>query len=376
MADYYGTLGVDRNASADEIKKAYRKLARKLHPDVAGPDGAEEFKKVTEAYEVLSNNEKRRMYDMGGEEALKGGFAGAGGFGGAGFGGFQDIFSTFFGGAHAQRGPASRVRRGGDSLVELELSLQEVVFGVEKQISVDSLVECSTCEGNMTTPGTHPIPCTNCDGTGSVQRMTNSILGQVMSVTACGACQGYGTVIASPCGDCSGEGRVRAHRTVTVSVPGGVEEGMRIRLQGKGDAGIAGGPSGDLFLEVRIAPDPVFSRQGDNLMCALEVPMTSAALGTTIDINTYDGQKTLKIEPGTQSGSVVRLDGLGVTRLHRHQRGDLHVYINVQTPTKLDDEQRQLLEQLANLRGEKRESKVVYNTGSVFSKIRDKFAGR
>lgn len=376
MADYYGTLGVNRQATPEEIKKAYRKLARKLHPDVAGPDGAEEFKRVTEAYEVLSNAEKRKLYDVGGEEAVRSG----GGFGGAGFGGefggFGDIFSSFFGGGQAQRGPASRVRQGGDALVALELSLKEVVFGVEKQISVDSMVECSTCEGNMTSPGTEPIPCTGCDGSGSVQRMTNSILGQVMSVTACGMCHGYGTIIASPCGECSGEGRVRASRNITVNVPAGVEDGMRIRMQGKGDAGQAGGPAGDLYLEVRIEPHPAFGRSGDNLVCELEVPMTSAALGTSVDIDTFDGPQTVNVEAGTQSGSVITLGGLGVTRLHRKQRGDLKISIRVATPNKLDDRQRELLEELAQIRGEERESTLVTASNSMFSKLRGRFSGR
>lgn len=370
MADYYGTLGVERSATPDEIKKAYRKLARKLHPDVAGPDGADEFKRVTEAYEVLSNTDKRRLYDMGGEEAVRGG---GGGFSGADFGGFGDIFSSFFGGGAAQRGPASRVRQGGDALVALELTLDEVVFGTTKEITVESLVECSTCEGQMTTPGTEPIPCTNCNGTGSVQRMTNSILGQVMSVSACGMCQGYGTIIASPCGECSGEGRVRGSRQISVNVPAGVEDGMRIRMQGKADAGQAGGPAGDLYLEVRLVPHPAFGRSGDDLVCELEIPMTSAALGTTTQIETFDGPRDVTITAGTQSGHVITLSGLGVTRLHRKQRGDLKVTVRVATPSKLDDRQRELLEELAALRGEERQAQLVTDSGSVFSKLRGRF---
>lgn len=372
MADYYKTLGVARDASPEEIKKAYRKLARKLHPDVAGPDGAEEFKTVTEAYEVLSNAEKRQMYDLGGEDALNGGgFSGfGGGFGG---GGFEDIFSTFFGGASAQgRGPASRTRRGGDAVTPLRLTLRDVVFGVEKSLSIQSMIECPTCEGRMTAPGTEPVVCSNCQGSGSVQRVTNSILGRVMSTMACGVCQGYGTTIVTPCGECAGEGRIRGNRTVTVNVPAGVEDGMRIRMPGNGDAGVAGGAYGDLFLEVTVEQNPSFARQGDDLFCVIEVPMTSAALGTTVDIDTFDGQKTIKIDDGTQSGSIITLDGLGVTKLHRSTRGDLKIQVQVTTPSKLDDKQRKLLEELAKLRDEEREHKVVTAGGSFFDRLRDK----
>lgn len=370
MADYYTTLGVSRDASQDEIKKAYRKLARKLHPDVAGPEGADEFKDVTTAYQVLSNEEKRRMYDMGGEDALRGG-----GFNGAqGFGGFQDIFETFFGGGGASRGPASRVRRGQDSLVELELELEDIIFGAQKKLSVELAIECTTCHGEMAAPGTEPVPCTSCGGSGSVQRMTNSILGQMISTTTCGACQGYGSVIVTPCPECSGEGRIHAHRSVNVNVPAGVEDGMRIRLQGQGDAGLAGGPAGDLFAEVRVQTDPVFTRHGDDLHCTLEVPMTSAALGTEIEIDTFDGERTVTVEPGTQAGSVLTLNDLGVGKLHRKQRGDLKINIQVATPTKLDDEQRELLTQLADLRGEK-QGKLVSGGASVFSRLRERFRG-
>lgn len=372
MADYYSTLGVSRDASQDDIKKAYRKLARKLHPDVAGPEGAEQFKEVTTAYQVLSSEEKRRMYDMGGEDALRGGGGFGGGFGGgAGFG-FEDIFSTFFGGGATSRGPASRARRGGDSLVSVDLTLEDVIFGGPKKITVDLAVSCDNCHGNMTEPGTDPVPCTTCEGTGSVQRMTNSLLGRVVSTTTCGACQGYGSVIVTPCSQCSGEGRIRAQRSVTVDIPAGVDEGMRIRLQGQGDAGIAGGPAGDLFAEVHLQRDPVYTRHGDDLHCVLEIPMTAAALGTEVEISTFDGAEKIKVEPGTQSGTTISLIGLGVTKLHRRQRGDIKVNVHVITPTKIDDEQRELLTQLAHIRGE---SANIVSGSSVFSRLRDRFLG-
>ncbi|WP_124053774.1 molecular chaperone DnaJ [Arcanobacterium ihumii] len=370
MADYYETLGVSRNASQDEIKKAYRKLARKLHPDVAGPDGAEQFKEVTNAYDVLSNEEKRRMYDIGGEDALRGGGAPTGGFG------FEDIFSSFFGGGSAQRGPVSRAQRGGDSLVHLELSLQDVVFGVDKPITIDIAAECPECNGMMTAPGTEPVTCVQCGGSGTVQRVTNSLFGQMMTTTTCGACQGYGTQIVTPCGECSGEGRVRSKKSVTVKVPAGVEEGMRIRLAGQGDAGIFGGMPGDLFAEVYVEKDPVFSRHGDNLEAMLEVPMTAAILGADVNIDTFDGAQSIHVGPGTQSGTVVNLEGMGVGRLHRRGRGDLHVTVQVKTPTKLDDAQRTLVEELAKLRNEETPSaKMVAESGSVFSRLKDKIKG-
>ncbi|QOR46813.1 molecular chaperone DnaJ [Trueperella pecoris] len=372
MADYYDILGVSRNATQAEIKKAYRKKSRELHPDNPNGGSTEKYQEVNTAYEVLSNAEKRQMYDMGGEDALRGGAGG--GFGGD-FGGFQDIFDSFFGGGNTRRGPASRTRRGQDALVGMSLTLEDVVFGTDKTISHEAIIECPHCLGQMTEPGTEPVTCTNCDGTGTTQRVTQSLFGPVMSQTTCGRCQGYGTIIVTPCGECSGEGRIRANQTVTVKVPAGVEEGMRIRLQGKGDAGLAGGPAGDLFAQVHIEADPVFTRSGDDLLCTLEVPMTSAALGTEISINTFDGERSLTLEPGTQAGHVEVLDGLGVGRLHRRGRGDLKIQVQVATPTKLDARQRELLEEFAAQRGEDTGS-LVHASSSIFDRIWERLSGR
>ena len=371
MADYYSTLGVSRNASADEIKKAYRKLARKLHPDVAGPDGAEEFKAVNEAYDVLSNDEQRRLYDMGGAEALRGGGPGAG------FGGFQDIVETFFGGMGGQRGPVPRGRRGQDALVSLGLELEDVVFGAEKSFTHTLAAQCPVCHGTCAAPGTEPITCNDCGGTGSVQRVTNSLFGQMVSQSPCPTCHGHGTIIVTPCQECAGEGRVRATKSINVKIPQGVEEGMRIRLAGQGDAGVEGGPAGDLFVEVQVNQNSIFQRSGDDLQCELQIPMTNAALGTTFTIDTFDGPREIVIPAGTPAGHVIVLQGLGVGRLRRPGRGDLKVAIDVRTPSRLDDAQRRLLEELARMRGEEQPvGRLVQTNGSLFTKLRDKFAGR
>lgn len=375
MSDYYETLGVARQATQDEIKKAYRRLARKLHPDVAGADAADQFKEVSRAYEVLSNPEKRRMYDMGGESALHGA---GGGPAGGGFG-FSDIFETFFGAAAggASRGPASRARRGQDALVQLEIDLAETVFGGERELTVDTAVLCGTCSGSGCRPGTSPQTCAVCGGRGSVQRMARSFLGQVMTTAPCTACGGYGTTIPDPCPECTGEGRVRTRRTITIDIPAGVDTGTRIRLPGEGEVGPGGGAPGDLYVEIVERPHPVFVRRGDELHCTVEVPMTAAALGTVLTLETLDGPREVDIAPGTQPGHDIRLDGLGVGHLQRPGRGDLHVHVDVTVPNRLDDRQRELLAELAALRGEERvEARLAAQSAGVFSKLRDRFGGR
>ncbi len=373
MADYYEVLGVSRNATEDEIKKAYRKLARKLHPDVAGPDGEEQFKEVSAAYDVLSNKEKRRMYDLGGADALRGGYSGGMGADfSAGFG-FADMFSSFFGTSTGAQ-PQSRTKRGADALMRLRLELRDAVFGVEREIQVNSSVPCHVCHGNLTAPGTAPVTCTDCGGAGYVQRATNSIFGQMVTTAPCGACQGYGTVIVTPCSECAGEGRVRASRTVPVKIPGGIENGMRVRMSGYGEAGVAGGSAGDLFLEVSIAEDKVFTRQGNDLVASLQIPMTAAALGTRLNIDTFDGMQEVKIPAGTQSGTVLQLPDLGVKLLNRDTRGKLLLQIQVATPTDIDERQRELLQELAVLRAEETvDIGLTEDNSSVFSWIKDKF---
>lgn len=363
MNDYYATLGVDRNASADDIKKAYRKLARKLHPDVAGPGAEDEFKGVQRAYDVLSNPDKRQQYDMGVDPTAPGG----GGGQGAGFG-FQDIFDTFFGGGSAQRGPTPRTRRGQDSLLRLDIDLNDAAFGTTREIEVDTAVVCGTCQGTCCAPGTSPTTCSVCQGTGSVQRVARSFLGQVMTTSPCAACQGFGTTIATPCSECSGEGRVRSRRTISVDIPAGVESGVRIKLSGQGEVGPGGGPAGDLYFEIRERRHPVFTRRGDDIHCTVEIPMTAAALGTVLTLDTLDGEQEVDLEPGTQPGHVLTVRGLGVGHLHGSGRGDLNIHIDVVVPSSLDEDQAELLRQFAQSRGEERPAGRVASSGSgVFS---------
>ena len=371
VSDYYDILGVPRDASIEDIKKAYRKLARQLHPDVNSGAGSEErFKEVGRAYEVLSNPERRQLYDMGGDPSQSGG-----GFG-AGFG-FSDIFETFFGGAAGTRGPASRQRRGQDALIRVEVDLAEAAFGGKRELQLDTAVVCPTCEGSCCRPGTQPRVCEGCKGRGQTQRVARSFLGQVMTTAPCAICHGFGTVIPDPCLECSGEGRVRTRRTLTVKIPAGVDTGTRIQHPGQGEVGPAGGPAGDLYVEVVERPHAVFTRRGDDIHCTLEVPMTAAALGTTIELATLDGGEPVDVHPGTQSGEVTTLRGFGVTHLRGAGRGDLVVHMAVQTPTKLDDEQERLLRDLARLRGEERPAgRMTPAHNSVFSKLRDRFSGR
>ena len=373
--DYYELLGVSRDATPEEIKRAYRRLARQLHPDVAtGEDAEERFKEVSRAYEVLSNPDKRQMYDAGVDPAAPGG--GAAGFG-AGFG-FQDIFETFFGGAPtARRGPVPRARRGQDALVRLDVDLAEAAFGAHREVQVDTAVVCPTCQGTCCRPGTAPRTCEVCGGQGSVQRVARSFLGQVMTSSPCAACHGFGTVIPDPCPECSGEGRVRARRTIGVDVPAGVETGTRIKLPGQGEVGPAGGPPGDVYLEVRERPHPTLLRQGDDLHCSLEVPMTAAALGTVLQLETLDGPRDIDVRPGTQPGEVVTMRGLGVGHLRGAGRGDLHVHVDVQVPSGLDETQERLLRDLAALRGEERpEPRLAPAQPGMFAKLRDYLSGR
>jgi molecular chaperone DnaJ len=378
VRDYYAILGVPRDASADQIKKAYRRLARELHPDLnPSPEAQERFKEVTAAYEVLSDPQKREIVDLGGDPLAPGGGAGAGGAGP--FAGFADIMDAFFGGATGMggRGPRSRIRPGADALVRVDLDLAETAFGTTRELNLDTAVLCTTCNGAGTAAGTHPETCQTCGGRGEVQSVQRSFLGQLVTSRTCPECHGVGTRIRHPCPDCAGEGRVRARRTLTVKVPAGVEDGMRLRLSGEGEIGPGGGPPGDLYVEIREREHPIFTRDGDDLHCQVTLPMTAAALGTSVKLETLDGTETLTVKPGTQAGSVLTLRGRGVPHLSRGVgRGDLFVHVDVATPTKLDPEQERLLRELARLRDEEQPEIAVTNGqggGGLFSRLRDAF---
>ncbi|HRY11720.1 MAG: molecular chaperone DnaJ [Actinobacteria bacterium] len=378
-ADYYQTLGVARDATPEEIKRAYRRLARELHPDVnPDPSTHEKFKDVTAAYEVLSDPRKRQMYDLGHDpRAGAGGGSGAAGFGAENL--FEDLMNSFFGGGGggASRGPKPRTRRGQDALLRVEVDLSEAVFGTEKEITVDTAVGCPTCHGGGTADGASLVPCPMCRGRGEVQNVQRTFLGQVMTARACPQCQGYGTLNPSPCPECAGDGRVRTRQTIKVEVPPGVETGTRLLLSGQGEVGPGSGPAGDVYVEIIQKPHPIFERQGNDLHVQLSIPMTAAALGTVIPLQTLDGEQKIDVRAGTQSGSVQTLRGLGAAKLQRSGRGDLHVHIDVVTPTKLDTAQRELIEQLAVLRDEEHvEPSVAEHPTGLFSRIKEAFSGK
>ncbi len=368
MKDYYEVLGVSRDATVEEIRRSYRKKARELHPDYAGPESEEAFKELSVAYETLSDPKKRQMYDLRGP----GGFSGGGGDPFGGSFGFADLFDAMFSGSgFASTAPQRTAGRPGrDTKVAVEITLKEVVFGTEKQVILDTAMVCGTCNGTCCAPGTSPIMCTQCNGTGSVTRMQSSLLGPIRMAVPCNNCDGRGRLIQSPCPECSGEGRVRATRTISVNVPSGVENGSRIKLRGQGEAGAQGGAAGDLYVEVRVKPDKLFSRQGFDLHTSVTVPMTTAALGVVFPLSTFDGDRDVEISPGTQPAEEVVLKGLGITRPGGSSRGNLVVHVGVEVPTKLDDRSRELLEELASHRGEDSGERPRAKS-SVFGRLKD-----
>jgi molecular chaperone DnaJ len=375
VADHYETLGVSRDASAEEIKRAYRRLAREHHPDVNPDANHDRFKEISAAYDVLSDPEKRQRYDMFGDA----GGAGGDPFGGAGFGfsGLGDIMDAFFGnaGATSSRRTRSRVRRGADALARVHITLADAAFGVTRDVTFDSATVCGTCHGSGTAEGTHPETCSTCQGRGEVSQVSRSFLGQVMTTRTCPRCGGAGSVISSPCRDCGGDGRVAHRRTVSVKIPAGIEEGMRIRISGEGEVGPGGGQAGDLYVEVDVEEHDVFERDGDDLHCQVTLPMTAAALGTSLTLETLDGNEQIEVRPGTQSGTVQTLRARGIPHLRGTGRGDLHVHVLVQTPSHLDEEQEDLLRRLAELRGEQHPDGRDPG-GGFFSKLRDVLGGR
>ena len=352
--DYYEVLGVSKSATADEIKKAYRRLAMKHHPDRNKDDGdasEKKFKEAKEAYEVLKDDDRRATSDRFGHDGLQAGAGGAGGFGAEGFGDiFGDVFGDIFGGG--RRGGGPQVFRGADLGYELKLDLEAAVAGDNVTIDVPTQVSCGTCDGSGAKKGSSPVTCTTCGGAGQVRMQQGFFSIQ----QTCPACKGAGTTIADPCHDCHGRGRVRKTRTLSVKVPAGVDDGDRIRLSGEGEAGRNGGPAGDLYVEIRVKPHKIFEREGANLSCEVPVSFAAAPLGGEVELPTLDGTVSLKIPAGTQSGRVFRLRGKGVTTVRDSRQGDLFAMVAVETPVNLTSDQKDLLEKFeASLRagGEK-----------------------
>jgi molecular chaperone DnaJ len=371
LPDFYELLEVSRDATDEELKRSYRRLARELHPDANGGDAVSEerFKQVTVAYETLRDPEKRARYDQFGPDGLRG-MGGAAGdpFAGFGAGGLGDIFEAFFGGATRQRGP-SGPPRGADMELVLDLAFEDAVFGVQREVELRVPVACETCGGSGARPGTTPTACTGCGGTGEIRRVRQSLLGQMVTASVCPTCGGTGEEITTPCTECRGEGRRADEKTYLVDVPPGVDNGTTLRLTSRGAVGPRGGPPGDLYVHLRVRPHDRFERVGHDLLHVLHLPMTQAALGVHVPFETLDGDEELAVPPGTQTGREFRLRGRGVPVLNGRGRGDLVVRVLVETPTGLSASQDELLRRLADERGED----VSAPGSGLFSKIKSAF---
>ena len=375
--DYYEVLGVEKSASGDEIKKAYRKLAKKYHPDLNPDDkeGAEaKFKEATEAYEILSDAEKKQRYDQFGHAAFDpaaGGGAYGGGFGG-GFDGFDmgDIFSSFFGGGFGgQRSNPNAPQRGRDLSYSVDLSFEEACFGVEKDITVNHLEKCSSCSGSGAEPGTSPETCPVCHGSGQVRSVQRTAFGNFQSVRPCDSCGGKGSIIKTPCKTCHGEGNIRKPKKVRVKIPAGIDDGQQVYVRGEGDAGIRGGANGDLILNIRVRKHKLFVRQGYDILCDYPISFVQATLGAEVQVPTIDGKVSYNIPEGTQPGTVFRLRGKGVPKIHSNQRGDQYVNIKVEIPKGLNDKQKDLLRNF----DENVDASKYKQSKSFFDKMKEMF---
>jgi molecular chaperone DnaJ len=370
--DYYEVLGVARGASEDELKKAYRRLAKQYHPDTNKELGADaHFIEINEAYETLSDAQKRSVYDRYGHAGLNGG--GAGGFGDfAGFGSINDLFDFFAGATGTQR--RSEPQRGADIRFELTISFEEAVFGCQKEIELPRWEACSTCRGSGAQPGTSTTRCSACQGKGEIRRVQQSIFGQFVNVTMCERCRGEGKVITTPCEKCRGQGRVRNNRRVVVNIPAGVDDGINVRVTGEGEVSSRGGTPGNLYVILSVKQHPFFKRQGNDILYELPISFAQAALGDEAEVPTVDGKSTtLKIPAGTQSNRSFRLKGMGVPVVHSSARGDQHIIVKVVTPTNLSVEQKHLLEDFARLEKEQSEQNGKNIFRDLFEKTKDVF---
>lgn len=371
MPDYYAILGVDRGAAPDDIKRAYRKLARAYHPDAnqEDPHAEEKFKQVAEAYDVLSDPQKRQRYDTFGDAG-----AGAGGFPGGGIGDLGDIMEAFFGGSPFGR---ARTRQrtsavgGQDVGVSLSLTLEDAVHGVQRDVEFATFVRCEKCLGEGCEPGTYRGKCSSCGGQGEIRQTRQTILGTVMTSRPCHVCGGAGESPTVPCQDCGGAGRRQRARTVRVDIPAGVDDGTTLRLRGRGEEGVRGGPDGDLFVGIHIETHDIFERRGNDLLCELVVPLTQAVLGAKISVKTFDGDVEVDLPAGTPHGTVLRLRGHGVPRLDGRGTGDLLVHVGIDVPKHLKPEERELFEKLAEIRGDR----VGGSPGGLFRRLRDSILG-
>lgn len=369
--DYYEVLGVDKGASQEEIKKSFRKLARQYHPDVNKAANAEEqFKEVKEAYDVLSDDQKRAQYDQFGHVDPNMGMGG--GAGGADFGGFGDIFDMFFGGGGGARRNPNAPQRGNDLQYSMTIEFKEAIFGKEMDITIPRTETCDRCHGSGAKPGTKPETCGVCRGTGQQEVIQNTAFGRIVNRRVCSQCNGQGVLIKDRCGECHGAGKVKKQRKIHVKIPAGVDEGAQLRVSGEGESGTKGGPSGDLYIVIRVKPHDYFERDGDDIYCEVPLTFAQAALGDEIEIPTLTEKVKLKIPSGTQTGTFFRLKGKGVPRLRGIGQGDQHVKVTVVTPTKLSDEQRDLLRQFAGIDGEHTHES---GGGSIFERMKKAFRG-
>jgi molecular chaperone DnaJ len=345
--DYYEVLGVSKGANDDEIKSAFRKQAKKYHPDVNPGDKEAEakFKEVNEAYEVLSDSQKRAQYDQFGHNGPQFGGGGAGGFGG--FGGFEDIFENIFGGfgggAHSR--PQNAARRGNDIQYEITIDFEEAVFGVKREVTIQRQEHCETCKGTGAKEGTQPETCPTCNGTGQIKTRTNTMLGSFMNVQACNRCGGTGKIIKEPCKSCSGSGRVKRQRVVTINVPAGIDSGQGITLRGEGDVGYNGGPKGDLIIYFKVRPHKIFQRKGFDITFSQDVSFAEATLGAKITIPTLNGDMEYDLPDGTQPGTVIKIKNKGIKRINQNSYGDMYMRVNVVVPKKLSGKQKELLKE-------------------------------